>query len=84
MISVLCLRYHPALGGVETVVVETINRLAKSFDIKVVTSDLKVDRPFQKLSKEELIDSYMNVPITRLESRKFLPVEGYGVILKGY
>ncbi len=83
MISVLCLRYYPALGGVETRVLEVTNRLAKSFQLKVVTSDLKMERPYQKLTKEENITRYKDVSITRLASKKFLPVEGYGVKLKG-
>jgi glycosyltransferase involved in cell wall biosynthesis len=83
MIPVVSLRYHPALGGVETRALEVTNRLAKSFDLKVVTSDLKMERPYQRLTKEERISEYQNVPIQRLESKKFLPVEGYGVIMKG-
>lgn len=83
MISVVCLRYYPAMGGVETTVLEITNRLAKSYKMKVVTSDLKVERPFQKLSKEELIFEHEGVSITRLRSRKFLPLEGYGVVMKG-
>ena len=83
MISVVCLRYYPAVGGVETTVLEITNRLAKSFPMKVITSDLKVENPFQRLSEKERLSEYMNVPIIRLESKKFLPVEGYGVIMKG-
>ncbi len=83
MIPVISLRYHPAVGGVETRALEVTNRLASSFDLKVVTSDLKTERPYQRLSENEKITEYNNVPITRLESRKFLPVEGYGVKLKG-
>jgi glycosyltransferase involved in cell wall biosynthesis len=83
MIPVVSLRYYPALGGVETRALEVTNRLVKSFDLKVVTSDLKMERPYQRLTKEEQINEYQNVPIQRLESRKFLPVEGYGVIMKG-
>ncbi|MEE9151982.1 MAG: glycosyltransferase family 4 protein [Thermoplasmata archaeon] len=83
MIPVVCLRYYPALGGVETRALEVTSRLARSFKIKVVTSDLNMERPFQRLSKEENLTEYREVPITRLQSKKFLPVEGYGVILKG-
>ncbi len=83
MISVVCLRYYPAIGGVETTVMEITNRLAKSYKMKVVTSDLKVENPFQRLSEEERLSRYMDVPITRLQSKKFLPVEGYGVVMKG-
>ncbi len=83
MISVVCLRYHPATGGVETTVLETTTRLAKSFELRVVTSDLKVERPFQRLSEDEQLDQYQGVPIAHLPSKKFLPVEGYGVIMKG-
>jgi glycosyltransferase involved in cell wall biosynthesis len=83
MISVLTLRYYPAVGGVETTVLEITSRLARYFDMKVITSDLKVERPFQKLSAGELVTEHEGVPISRLESRKFLPVEGYGVIMKG-
>jgi glycosyltransferase involved in cell wall biosynthesis len=83
MISVLCLRYYPALGGVETRVLEVTSRLSKSFQLRVITSNLKMERPYQRLTKEECLTKYRDVPITRLESRKFLPVEGYGVKLKG-
>ena len=83
MISVVSLRYYPAIGGVETTVLEISSRLAKSFQMKVVTSDLKVEKPFQRLSLEEQVPQYRNVPITRLESKKFLPLEGYGVVMKG-
>lgn len=83
MIPVVSLRYHPALGGVETRALEVTNRLAKSFDLKVVTSDLKMERPYQRLTEAERVSKYQNVPIQRLESKKFLPVEGYGVIMKG-
>jgi glycosyltransferase involved in cell wall biosynthesis len=83
MIPVLSLRYHPAVGGVETRALEVTNRLAASFDLKVITSDLKTERPYQRLSQNEKLTEYGNVPITRLESKKFLPVEGYGVKLKG-
>ncbi|UCG68088.1 MAG: glycosyltransferase family 4 protein [Thermoplasmata archaeon] len=83
MISVVCLRYYPAVGGVETTVLETTCRLAESFQMKVVTSDLKVEKPFQRLSEKERLSEYKNVPITHLESKKFLPVEGYGVKMKG-
>lgn len=83
MISVLTLRYYPAVGGVETTVLEITTRLAKTFHMKVVTSDLKVERPFQKLTGKELISEHQNVSITRLPSKKFLPVEGYGVVMNG-
>jgi glycosyltransferase involved in cell wall biosynthesis len=83
MIPVVSLRYHPATGGVETRALEVINRLAGSFDLKVVTSDLKMERPYQKLSKDEMLEEYHGVPIIRLESKKFLPVEGYGVKILG-
>ncbi|UCE37025.1 MAG: glycosyltransferase family 4 protein [Thermoplasmata archaeon] len=83
MIPVVCLRYYPALGGVETRALEVTNRLAKSFDLNVVTSDLKMERPFQRLSETEQLTEYKGVPIKRLESKKFLPVEGYGVKIKG-
>jgi glycosyltransferase involved in cell wall biosynthesis len=83
MIIVLCLRYYPALGGVETRVLEVTSRLAKSFPIKVVTSDLKMERPYQKLTKKESLTQYRDVSINRLASKKFLPVEGYGVKLIG-
>ncbi len=83
MIPVVSLRYYPALGGVETRALEVTSRLANSFPVKVVTSDLKMERPYQRLSKEECLAQYREVPITRLESKKFLPVEGYGVVMKG-
>lgn len=83
MISVVCLRYHPATGGVETTVLETTTRLAKSFELRVITSDLKVEKPFQRLSREEQLERYQGVPIIHLQSKKFLPVEGYGVRLEG-
>jgi glycosyltransferase involved in cell wall biosynthesis len=82
MIPVLTLRYHPALGGVETRALEVTTRLASQFELKVVTSDLKMERPFQRLSERENITEYKNVPIVRLKGKKFLPVEGYGVRLK--
>ena len=78
MISVVCLRCYPAVGGVETTVLEITNRLAKSFPMKVITSDLKVENPFQRLSEKERLSEYMNVPIIHLESKKFLPVHLHG------
>ncbi len=83
MIPVLTLRYYPALGGVETRALEVTIRLAPSFSLKVVTSDLKMERPFQRLSEKEHLTEYKGVPIVRLRGKKFLPVEGYGVRLKG-
>jgi glycosyltransferase involved in cell wall biosynthesis len=83
MISVVSLRYHPAQGGVETRAQEVTSRLAGSFDLKMITSDLKMERPYEKLTETERISEYRNVPITRLGSKKFLPVEGYGVVMKG-
>lgn len=83
MIPVVCLRYYPATGGVETRALEVTNRLANSFDIKIVTSDLKMERPYKKLSKDEMLKEHHGVPIIRLESKKFLPVEGYGVKIEG-
>ncbi|UCF09085.1 MAG: glycosyltransferase family 4 protein [Thermoplasmata archaeon] len=83
MIPVITLRYHPALGGVETRALEVTSRLAESFDLRVVTSDLKMERPFKKLSQKERITEYKGVPIVRLKAKRLLPVEGYGVRLKG-
>lgn len=83
MIPVLTLRYHPALGGVETRALEVTTRLAGQYELKVVTSDLKMERPFQRLSEKENVTEYKGVPILRLKGKKFLPVEGYGVRLKG-
>jgi len=83
MIPVLTLRYYPALGGVETRALEVTTRLADKYDLKVVTSDLKMERPFQRLSEREHLTEYKGVPIVRLKGKKFLPVEGYGVRLKG-
>jgi glycosyltransferase involved in cell wall biosynthesis len=68
---------------VETRALEVTTRLASSFELKVVTSDLKMERPFQRLSEKEHLMEYKGVPITRLRGKKFLPVEGYGVKLKG-
>ncbi len=53
MIPVVSLRYHPAMGGVETRALEVTSRLADSYDLRVITSDLKMERPFQKLSDKE-------------------------------
>jgi glycosyltransferase involved in cell wall biosynthesis len=83
MIPVLTLRYYPALGGVETRALEVTTRLAGQYQLKVVTSDLKMERPFQRLSEKEHITEHKGVPIVRLKGKKFLPVEGYGVRLKG-
>ena len=58
MIPVITLRYHPALGGVETRVLEVTTRLAPSFPLRVITSDLRMERPFQRLSEEENIAEY--------------------------
>ncbi|UCE73849.1 MAG: glycosyltransferase family 4 protein [Methanomassiliicoccales archaeon] len=71
------------MGGVETRVLEVTSRLVKSYKLNVVTSDLKMERPYQKLSQKENVTRYKDVPITRLPTKKILPLEGYGVTLKG-
>jgi len=66
-VAQVCPRFPPHIGGVETHVYEISKRLAKDFDVEVLTTD-----PSGNLDKEELIDG---VFIRRF--RSFAPYDAY-------
>ena len=63
----VCPRFYPHVGGVETHVLEISKRLAKKFDIEVITTD-----PTGKLKKFEEMDGFK---VRRFKS--FAPNEAY-------
>lgn len=63
----VCHRYHPYIGGVETHVREISERLAKRFDVEVLTTD-----PSGELATEEIIGG---VKVKRFKS--WAPNESY-------
>ena len=71
-IAQVCPRYHPHVGGVETHVKNISERLAKKYDITVLTTD-----PSGKLPKEEDING---VKVKRFKA--LAPNEAYYFSLK--
>lgn len=67
-------RFHPYIGGVETHVYEIAKRIAKKFDVEVLTTD-----PGGKLPKVEEIDG---ITVRRFGS--FAPSEAYYFSLELY
>lgn len=82
-IGVVNLRFYPALGGAETLILEICKRLTNKFDITIITSDIKTELPYKKLAETEMIDEYQTLKIERLTSKHLLPLEGYGNVLRG-
>ncbi len=66
-IAQVCPRFYPHIGGVETHVYEIASRIAKKFDVEVLTTD-----PGGKLPKVEEIDG-----VTVRRFRSFAPSEAY-------
>ncbi len=66
-IAQVCPRFYPYIGGVETHVYEIARRLAKDFEVEVLTTD-----PSGKLPKFEEIDG-----ITVRRFKSFAPQEAY-------
>ena len=63
----VCPRYHPYLGGVETSVKETSERLTRKFDVEVLTTD-----PSGKLPREDVING-----VTIRRFRSWAPSESF-------
>jgi len=66
-VAIVCPRFYPYIGGVETHVLEISKRLAKKFDIEVITTD-----PTGKLKKFEEMYGFK---VRRFKS--FAPNEAY-------
>ncbi len=81
-IAVVNLRFYPAVGGAETLILEICKRLTDKFKFQIVTSDVKIELPYSKLSADDMLSRYENLDITRLNSIHLLPFEGYGCIVK--
>jgi len=63
----VCPKYYPYFGGVETNVKETSERLARKFDVEVLTTD-----PSGKLPREDVINS-----VTIRRFRSWAPGESF-------
>jgi glycosyltransferase involved in cell wall biosynthesis len=66
----ICLRFHPAPGGVETHVLEISRALkARGHDVQVYTTDLYKETPFKKLDGPELAEEeVMGVKVRRFKA----------------
>jgi glycosyltransferase involved in cell wall biosynthesis len=73
-IAQVCPRFYPHIGGVETHVYEIASRIAKKFDVEVLTTD-----PGGKLPKVEEIDG-----VTVRRFRSFAPSDAYYFSLELY
>lgn len=93
-----CLRYPPALGGVETYVREMANRtrdVARHIDVRVLTSPLRTHGPTSELSPDLLLDDppyvqrlhYSSTPLIsypRLQALNYYLTHHHPDIVHGY
>jgi glycosyltransferase involved in cell wall biosynthesis len=65
----LCVRFHPAPGGVETHVLEVSKVLKKrGHEVRVFTSDLYKEVPFEKLGPSQEVEEVGGIPIHRFRA----------------